>query len=116
MTQQVNNTVDTMTRDDWGVIARNPKFRELHRRKAAFLIGWWLFSTVFYFCLPVAAGYATDQVSLFNKQIIGHVSLGYLFALSQYALCLIIALYYAYWANKTSDRLTRELLSEIKMS
>lgn len=99
---------------DWTAIARNPKFLELSRRKMSFLVGWWLFSTIFYFILPIWAGYANSQADLFNKKIIGVVPLGYLFALSQYALCLIIAIYYAFWANKTADRLTTELVDELK--
>ncbi len=41
----------------------------------SFLIGWWLFSTLFYFGLPIAAGYTTEQSDFFNKQIIGHIPL-----------------------------------------
>lgn len=103
------------TRDDWSAIAGNPKFRELSRRKMSFLIGWWLFSTIFYFCLPIAAGYTNSQSDFFNKQIIGHVPLLYLFALAQYGVCLFIAIYYDRWANRTADRLTKELLEELRL-
>ncbi len=99
---------------NWSEIAKMPKFRELHRRKASFLIGWWLFSTLFYFGLPIAAGYTTQQTDFWNTKIIGRIPLLYLYALAQYVLCLAIALYYARWANKISDRLTRELVDELK--
>jgi uncharacterized membrane protein (DUF485 family) len=104
-----------LTERDWKAIASNPKFRELHRKKRNFLVGWWLFSTVFYFILPIWAGYATSQSDFFNAKIVGYVPFGYLFALSQYALCLFIALYYSHWANKVADRITRELISELRM-
>ena len=41
---------------DWSAIAKNPKFIELHHKKTTFLVGWWVFSTVFYFLLPIGAG------------------------------------------------------------
>jgi len=103
------------TQHDWAAIAQHPKFKEIHRSKAGFLIGWWVFSTVFYFGLPFAAGYATEQTSFFNQKVIGVMPLLYLYALAQYGLCLIIALYYTYWANKTSDRLTDELLQDLNL-
>lgn len=114
MATQIDKLATGFTAKEWAEIAESPKFRELHRKKSGFLIGWWLFSTIFYFCLPIAAGYTTAPTDFFNKQIIGHVPLLYLFALSQYAVCLFIALHYHYWANRTSDRLTRELLAELK--
>jgi uncharacterized membrane protein (DUF485 family) len=106
---------DSTVQHDWSAIANNPKFREISRRKMSFLIGWWLFSTIFYFGLPIAAGYTTEQSDFFNKQIIGHIPLLYLYALAQYGVCLFIAIYYDYWANRTADRLTGELLDELKL-
>ena len=42
---------------DWAAIAKNPKFVELHHKKQLFLFGWWIFSTVYYFLLPIGAAY-----------------------------------------------------------
>jgi uncharacterized membrane protein (DUF485 family) len=112
---QLDKAPSAFTPEDWSAIAQNAKFKELSRRKMSFLIGWWLFSTIFYFCLPIAAGYTNAQSDFFNKQIIGHVPLLYLFALAQYGVCLFIAIYYDYWANRTADRLTKELLEELRL-
>jgi uncharacterized membrane protein (DUF485 family) len=112
---QLNKMASEFTKEDWGAIASNPRFRELSRRKFSFLVGWWLVSTIFYFLLPIAAGYTTSQSDFFNMKIIGCVPLLYLFALSQYGLCLFIAIYYDYWANKHADKLTSELLDELKL-
>jgi uncharacterized membrane protein (DUF485 family) len=100
---------------DFAAIARHPKFRELSRRKLGFLVGWWLVSTVFYFCLPIWAGNTTLQSDVGNMKVLGKLPLLYLYALAQYGLCLVIALYYAHWANKTADRLTDELLNDLKL-
>lgn len=99
-------------KEDWAAIAKNPKFIELHRRKAYFLFGWWIFSSFYYFLLPIGAGSATG---LWNAQIIGNINFGYLFALSQFFVSWAIAIYYSAWANKVSDRLTAELLDELKL-
>ena len=102
-----------MAQLDFGQIAQRPKFRELSRRKNRFLIGWWVFSTLFYFGLPIWAGNTTAQSDIGNMQIIGNIPLLYLYALAQYALCLVIAVYYARWANKNADRISNELAKEL---
>ncbi len=103
-----------MAKAEFAEIARHPKFRELSRKKLRFLVGWWLFSTIFYFGLPIWAGNTTSQSDIGNMKIIGNVPLLYLYALAQYALCIVIALYYTYWANKHADPLTEELLRDLK--
>jgi uncharacterized membrane protein (DUF485 family) len=96
---------------DWSSIAKHPKFIELHHKKSAFLFGWWIFSTAYYFLLPLGAAYAP---TLFKIQVIGRLNFGYLFALSQFFVSWGLAMYYAHVANKDFDRLTKELVSEIQ--
>jgi uncharacterized membrane protein (DUF485 family) len=98
------------TKYDWDAIAANPKFRELHRRKTAFLFGWWAFAAVLYLLLLLGAGYAPD---LFKVKVIGNINVCYLFALLQFLSSWGIAIYYAHVANKDFDRLTDELVREI---
>ncbi|MGD9817639.1 MAG: DUF485 domain-containing protein [Desulfomonilaceae bacterium] len=98
--------------EDWAAIARNPKFIEIHKRKTAFLFGWWIFSTVYYFLLPIGAG---ASPGFFGIKVIGNINIGYLFALSQFFVSWAIAIYYASWANRVSDRLTNELIDELKL-
>jgi uncharacterized membrane protein (DUF485 family) len=95
---------------NWSEIAKNPKFVELHKRKQRFLFGWWIFSTIFYFLLPIGAAYTPD---LFKVKVLGNINFGYLFALSQFFVSWGIAMYYAHVANRDFDRLTRELVSEL---
>jgi uncharacterized membrane protein (DUF485 family) len=98
--------------EDWAAIARNPKFIELHHRKAYFLFGWWIFSTVYYFLLPIGAG---SFGGFFSIKVIGNINVGYLFALSQFFVSWALAIYYAVWANRVADRLTNELIRELKL-
>jgi uncharacterized membrane protein (DUF485 family) len=95
---------------DWAAIARNPKFIELHGRKTKFLFGWWIFSTLFYFLLPIGAAYAPE---LFKIKVLGRINFGYAFALSQFFVSWWLAMYYAKVANRDFDRLTRELVQEL---
>jgi uncharacterized membrane protein (DUF485 family) len=99
---------------DFAAIAKDPKFIELSRRKKRFLIGWWVFSTLFYFGLPIWAGNTTAQSDVGNMKMIGVLPLLFVYALAQYVVCIFIALYYARWANNNSDRLNDELLRELK--
>jgi uncharacterized membrane protein (DUF485 family) len=99
------------TEGRWAAIAQDPKFRELRSRKTKFLFGWWIFSTLYYFFLPVGASFFPE---LFKWRIAGHMNFGYVFALSQFFVCWGIAIYYASWANRVSDRLSKELLTELK--
>ena len=113
---QLNKMASEFTKEDWGAIASNPRFRELSRRKFSFLVGWWLVSTIFYFLLPIAAGYTTSQSDFFNMKIIGCVPLLYLFALSQYGLSACSSQSTTtIGQTSTADKLTSELLDELKL-
>lgn len=96
---------------DWATIAKKPRFVELHRRKCLFLFGWWAFSTVYYLLLPIGAG---GHPELFSWKIAGDLNFGCLFVLSQFVVCWAIALLYLAWSNRVSDRITSELLEEIR--
>lgn len=95
---------------DWAAIAKDPRFQELHHKKSRFLFGWWIFSSIYYFLLPIGAAYAPD---LFKIQVFGRINFGYVFALSQFFVSWGIALYYAKVANRDFDRMTRELVQEL---
>jgi len=97
---------------DWAAIAQNPKFKELHHKKSAFLFGWWIFSTVYYFLLPIGAAYTPG---LFKIKVIGVINFGYIFALSQFFVSWGLAHYYAHVANKDFDRMTKSLIDELHL-
>jgi len=99
---------------DYAAVAKDPKFIELSRRKKRFLIGWWVFSTLFYFGLPIWAGNTTAQSDIGNTKVIGVLPLLFLYALAQYVVSIVVGLYYAHWANHNSDRLTDDVLRELK--
>ncbi len=96
---------------DWAQFAKDPAFVELHRRKVRFLFGWWIVSTIIYLFLLAGAGLAPR---LFAKQIIGDINFGYLFILVSFVYGWFVAGYYAYWANKFSDKMTADLVERFR--
>ena len=100
----------TEKRHDWAAIAQDPRFIELHRKKLAFLYGWWAFSAGCYFLLLLGAGYTPK---LFSIEVIGNINVGYLFALAQFVISFGIAIHYGRVADRDFDRLTKELIQQI---
>jgi len=82
---------------NWSAIDTDPRFRELHRRKSAFLWGLMAFSVVYYFALPIGAAYLTD---LFAWKVWGPINFGLLFALSEFLVAWGIAWFYAVKAEE----------------
>jgi uncharacterized membrane protein (DUF485 family) len=96
---------------NWSEIARSPKYLELKRRKRVFLFGWWIAASLFYLLLPILAGYFPE---LFKVKVIGAINFGYLFILSQFVVAFFVAIYYTKVANCDFDRLTDELIKDLK--
>jgi uncharacterized membrane protein (DUF485 family) len=93
---------------DWAAIDADPRFQELHARKSRFLWGLMLFAVVYYFLLPVGAGYFTD---LYKTRVWGVINVGLLFALSQFVVAWAIAWIYARRASRfdeMADELARD--------
>jgi len=97
---------------DWAQIAANPRFQELHGRKVKFLFGWWIFSIIIYVIFLVCS--ILFAQSFFAWRVIGDINIGYLLILVLFVYCWWLAGYYASWANKVSDRITTELVEELK--
>ena len=91
---------------DWNAVIADPRFQKLHRRKSAFLWGLMAFSTVYYFLLPIGAGYYQD---LFKTRVYGVINVGLLFALSEFVVAWAIAIYYSHVANADFDRMAAEI-------
>lgn len=96
---------------DWEMLANNSKFLELKSKKRNFLFSWWIVSTIYYLLLPILAGYFPEA---FRVKVVGPINLGYVFILSQFVMAIGVAAFYAHVANKDFDRLTKQLLDELK--
>lgn len=75
----------------WEQMAASPGFRELLRSKTRFITVATVFFLVYYFALPVLSGYCPE---LMSRKVLGHFSLAYVFALSQFPMAWLVAAVY----------------------
>ena len=91
---------------DWGAVIRDPRFQELHTKKSRFLWGLMAFSVLYYFLLPVGAGYFPE---IFKVRVWGPVNVGLLFALSQFIVAWGVAYIYSRRAGSHFDELAAQI-------
>jgi uncharacterized membrane protein (DUF485 family) len=94
-----------MTSPDWQRLADTPEFRNLLRRKRAFILPATIFFVVYYFALPVMVGYFPEFMS---RKVIGAVNIAYLFALSQFVMAWVLAFLYVRAAGNF-DRMAEDI-------
>jgi uncharacterized membrane protein (DUF485 family) len=96
-------------RPDWSRIAGSDEFKDLIAVKKTFILPAFVFFFVYYLALALLVGYAPKLASL---RVIGTVNLGYLLALSQFAVGWIIAGLYLLASSKF-DRLTNDIFARV---
>jgi uncharacterized membrane protein (DUF485 family) len=67
---------------EWERIVRSSSFRELMRKKRAFIIPAMIFFMVFYFVLPILTSFTT----VLNKKAIGAMNWAYVYAFAQFVM------------------------------
>ena len=82
--------------DEWLRVERTSAFKELIRSKKAFILPMTIFFLVFYFGLPVLAGFTT----VLNARVVGPLTLAYVYAFAQFAMTWIIMHLYVSRANR----------------
>lgn len=100
----------TGAKNDYAAIAASKPFRHLLAVKKTFIAPAFLIFFIYYFALAVLVGYAPKFASI---RVIGAVTVGYLFALSQFVVGWIIAVLYLLAASKF-DALTDDILAQEK--
>jgi uncharacterized membrane protein (DUF485 family) len=68
-----------------------------------------VFSLAYYFALPFGAAYWQEG---FRAPVFGVINRGLLFALSEFVVAWLIALYYSKVANQEFDRLAAEIAAD----
>jgi uncharacterized membrane protein (DUF485 family) len=89
--------------NEWVRVERTSAFKELIRRKRAFIIPATIFFMLFYFGLPFLAAFTT----VLNVKVIGPLTLAYIYAFAQFAMTWIIMHLYVSRANKWDDLVDR---------
>src|SRR5215212_8618313 len=93
---------------DWQAIERSPEFRELTRRKKAFVVPATIFFMVWYFGFIALCGYAPDFMG--REFITDGLTVGYVLALTQFLMTWVLGAMYARRANRVWDPLAAGVL------
>lgn len=88
---------------DWEAVERSPEFRELTRRKKAFVVPATVFFMAWYFGFVILCGYAPDFMG--REFITDGLTVGYAFALSQFLMTWVLGWMYLRRANREFDPL-----------
>lgn len=87
---------------DWDAAANSPEFKELIAKKRRFVMPATIFFLAWYFGFIVLAGVAPDFM---GEKVIEGVTIGYIFALSQFIMVWVLAAMYLRRADKVFDPL-----------
>jgi uncharacterized membrane protein (DUF485 family) len=88
---------------DWVAAEQSPEFRELGRRKKAFVVPATIFFLVWYFGFIVLAGYAPDFMG--REFLTDGLTVGYVLALSQFVMTWVLGALYLRKADREFDPL-----------
>jgi uncharacterized membrane protein (DUF485 family) len=100
------------TDPDWTRIEASPAFRELQRRRRRFVGPATAFFLAWYFGFVLLAGYAPD---FFGESVYEGITVGYLWALSQFVMVGVLGVAYLRYADRVLDPLRRRALAEAEV-
>ena len=89
--------------NEWVRVERTSAFKELVKRKRAFIIPATIFFMLFYFGLGVLGAFTT----VLNVKVAGPLTLAYVYAFAQFAMTWILMHLYVRQANKWDDLVER---------
>ena len=96
---------------DWDTVERSPEFRELMKRKRSFVVPATIFFLAWYFGFIVLTGYAPDFMG--REFITDGLTVGYVFALSQFLMTWVFGWIYMRRANRTWDPLAERVRNSV---
>jgi len=76
----------TTDKTHWDTVTNSSAFRELIRRKRAFIIPATIFFFVFYFTLPILTSFTT----VLNGKVTGALNWAYVYAFAQFAMTWVL--------------------------
>lgn len=88
---------------DWEAAERSPEFRELVRKKRAFVVPATIFFLAWYFGFVILAGYAPDFMG--REFLADGLTVGYVLALSQFVMTWALGAWYLRKADREFDPL-----------
>jgi uncharacterized membrane protein (DUF485 family) len=88
---------------DWVAAERSPEFRELVKKKRAFVVPATVFFLAWYFGFVILAGYAPDFMG--REFLTDRLTVGYVLALSQFVMTWVLGAWYLRKADREFDPL-----------
>ena len=88
---------------DWVAAERSPEFRELVKKKRAFVLPATVFFLTWYFGFIILTGYAPDFMG--REFLTDGLTVGYVLALSQFVMAWTLAVIYVRRAKREFDPL-----------
>ena len=103
---------DAVVRNEsiWDKVAAMDEFKQLLKKKAAFVIPATIFFVVYYFLLPISVGYFPEFM---DRKVLGPINLAYVFALSQFFVSWGIAWMYVR-AARGFDETAAKIISRVE--
>lgn len=96
--------------NEWDKIAESSQFKQMIAKKKAFLVPATIFYLVYYFTLPILAGYYKP---LMAAKVTQSINFGYVFAVSQFLMAWGLAYLYMKKANQF-DETAAEMRMQMK--
>ena len=90
----------------WEGLEETPEFKDLVRARWRFVAPATVFFLAYYFALPLSNGLFP---SVMRTELIGHINLAYVFALSQFVMAWLLAFFYIRQATRVFDPLAEKV-------
>jgi uncharacterized membrane protein (DUF485 family) len=90
----------------WEGLEQTQEFKQLVQARLRFVLPATVFFLAYYFLLPVLNGLAP---SFMRTDVVGHINIAYLFALSEFFVAWLIAYFYIRQANRVFDPLAEKV-------
>jgi uncharacterized membrane protein (DUF485 family) len=92
---------------DWEAIEESPEFQELVRKRRSFVLPATIFFLSYYMAFILLAGYAEDFMA---SSVYEGLTVGYVLALSQFVMVLVLGITYLRKADKDYDPLAQRVV------
>ncbi|CAJ1003126.1 MULTISPECIES: DUF485 domain-containing protein [Bacillales] len=92
---------------DYTAVSRSAAFKELLRRKKAFILPYSIFFFVFYFTLPIMTSY----FEVLNRPAIGVITWAWVFAFAQFIMTWTLCIIYTK-RSEEFDRMVEQIKQE----
>ena len=104
------NGVDPRVEAAADALVHDPELEALARKHRSFVFPATAITLVWYMALIFAAAYAHDFMAI---RVAGSITVGYLFALSEFVLTFVLAWLYTRFARRTFDPMAADLLAKL---